>query len=65
MRWPWTKAPTTRVELIAVADVGRARGRRKQAIAGYRRVLEANPQDLTVHAKLAPLLAVSVKKAAN
>jgi tetratricopeptide (TPR) repeat protein len=59
LRWPWSKRPSTRVELIAVADVARARGRRKQAIAGYRRVLEDNPQDLTVHAKLAPLLAAS------
>jgi tetratricopeptide (TPR) repeat protein len=59
MRWPWSKPPSTRVELIAVADVARARGRRKQAIAGYRRVLEANPQDLNVHAKLAPLLAAA------
>ncbi len=59
LRWPWSKRPSTRVELIAVADVARARGRRKQAIAGYRRVLETNPMDLTVHAKLAPLLAAS------
>ncbi len=59
MRWPWSKRPSTRAELVALADVARARGRRKQAIAGYRRVLEANPNDLTVHAKLAPLLAAS------
>jgi tetratricopeptide (TPR) repeat protein len=59
LRWPWSKRPSTRVEMIAVADVARARGRRKQAIAAYRRVLEANPLDLTVHAKLAPLLAAS------
>jgi tetratricopeptide (TPR) repeat protein len=59
MHWPWSKRPSTRVEQIALADVARARGRRKQAIAGYRRVLEGNPLDLTVHAKLAPLLAAS------
>ena len=59
MRWPWSKRPSTRVELIALADAARAHGRRKQAIAGYRRVLEANALDLTVHAKLAPLLAAA------
>ncbi len=59
MLWPWKKRTYSRTELLATADRARARGRRKQAIAGYRRVLEANPQDLTVHAKLAPLLAAS------
>jgi tetratricopeptide (TPR) repeat protein len=59
MQWPWKKRAYSRTELLAAADLARARGRRKQAIAGYRRVLEANPQDLTVHAKLAPLLATS------
>jgi tetratricopeptide (TPR) repeat protein len=59
MLWPWKKRAYSRTELLAAADHARARGRRKQAIAGYRRVLEANPQDLTVHAKLAPLLAAS------
>jgi tetratricopeptide (TPR) repeat protein len=59
MLWPWKKRTYSRTELLAAADIARSRGRRKQAIAGYRRVLEANPQDLTVHAKLAPLLAAS------
>ncbi len=59
MRWPWGNRPFNRTEELAAADVARARGRRKQAIAGYRRVLEANPEDLTVHAKIAPLLAAT------
>ncbi len=57
MRWPWGNHPFNRTEELAAADVARAHGRRKQAIAGYRRVLEVNPEDLTVHAKIAPLLA--------
>lgn len=59
MRWPWRKRDFDRTEVLAAADVARARGRRRQAIAGYRRVLEANPSDLTVHARIAPLLAAS------
>jgi len=59
MRWPWAKHPFNRTEVLAAADVARARGRRKAAIVGYRRLLEANPLDLTVHAKIAPLLAAS------
>lgn len=57
MRWPWGNRPFNRREELAAADIARARGRRKQAIAGYRRVLEAQPEDLTVHARIAPLLA--------
>src|SRR5512140_883452 len=63
MRWPWGDHPFNRREELAAADVARARGRRKQAIAGYRRVLEAHPEDLTVHAKIAPLLAASGARA--
>jgi tetratricopeptide (TPR) repeat protein len=57
--WPWGKRSFNRTEALAAADVARSRGKRKQAIAGYRRLLEANPQDLTVHAKIAPLLVAS------
>lgn len=39
----------------AVAD--EARGRRRRAIAGYRRVLAAEPGNTVVHGRLAPLLA--------
>ncbi len=59
MRWPWGNHPYNRTEELAAADVARAHGRRRQAIAGYRRVLEVNPEDLTVHAKIAPLLAAT------
>lgn len=57
MRWPWGRRPFHRTEVLAEADQARARGHRRRAVAGYRRVLEANPEDLVVHARLAPLLA--------
>jgi tetratricopeptide (TPR) repeat protein len=63
VRWPWANRPFNRTEELAAADVARARGRRKQAIAGYRRVLEAHPEDLTVHARIAPLLAAGGDRA--
>ncbi len=65
VRWPWANRPFDRTEELAAADVARARGRRNQAIAGYRRVLEAHPEDLTVHAKIAPLLAASGDRAGS
>src|SRR5512138_270620 len=64
IRWPLRRERTfDRTEQLAAADVARARGRRKQAIAGYRRVLDAHPEDLTVHAKIAPLLAATGDRA--
>jgi tetratricopeptide (TPR) repeat protein len=57
MRWPGKRRPFNRSDALAQADLARARGRRRQAIAGYRRVLQADPDDLTVHARIAPLLA--------
>jgi len=63
VRWPWGNRPFNRRDELAAADVARARGRRKQAIAGYRRLLEADPKDLTVHAKIAPLLAAGGDRA--
>jgi tetratricopeptide (TPR) repeat protein len=63
MRWPWKRRPFDRREVLAEADHARASGRRRQAIAGYRRVLEQHPQDLTVHARIAPLLAASGDRA--
>jgi Tfp pilus assembly protein PilF len=56
MRWR-KERPFDRTEVLASADRARSRGWRKRAIAGYRRVLEVHPEDLAVHAKLAPLLA--------
>jgi tetratricopeptide (TPR) repeat protein len=64
MRWPWSgRRPFDRREVLAAADEARAGGRRRQAIAGYRKVLEQYPQDLTVHARIAPLLAASGDRA--
>ncbi len=52
-----------RTELLAQADRARAAGRRKKAIALYRKILERAPADLATHAKIAPLLARAGKKA--
>jgi len=48
---------TPGAELVSVADRARSRGRIKKAVACYRKALEIAPGDLTIHAKLAPLLA--------
>ncbi len=53
-----------RTELLAQADKSRARGRRRRAITLYAKLLEQDPNDLTVHGKIAPLLAVEGKGAA-
>jgi Tfp pilus assembly protein PilF len=58
----WTKSrskPFDRTATVIAADRARARGRRKKAIALYREVLAAKPDDATVHGKVAPLLAAS------
>jgi tetratricopeptide (TPR) repeat protein len=51
------RKPFDRDATLAAADRARARGRRRKAIALYRKVLEADPRDLAVHGKIAPLLA--------
>jgi tetratricopeptide (TPR) repeat protein len=51
------KAPQSRSEIIAEADVARSKGKLKKAITGYRKALELEPKDPVVHGKLAPLLA--------
>jgi Tfp pilus assembly protein PilF len=53
----WRKKPYDRVEVLAAADRARARGQVRKAIAGYRKVLAADPGDIAVHGKIAPLLA--------
>jgi tetratricopeptide (TPR) repeat protein len=58
----WKKKRFDRAEELAAADRARARGRRKQAIAGYRRILAADPNDLAVRGKIAPLLARAGKR---
>jgi Tfp pilus assembly protein PilF len=54
--------PFDRTATIAEADRARARGKKKKAIAEYRKILAVDPRDLTVHGKVAPLLAQTGKK---
>lgn len=49
--------PLDRTELLAQADRSRSRGRRKRAITLYAALLKQDPNDLSVHGKIAPLLA--------
>ncbi|MDT8317787.1 MAG: hypothetical protein RQ824_07340 [bacterium] len=51
------RKPPSRSDLMAKAGRARARGRKKKAIAIYRRLLVGTPDDVDIHAKLAPLLA--------
>ena len=51
------RKPKTRSELVAEADRARVRGKLDAAAAGYRRALESDPADASVHVKLAPVLA--------
>jgi tetratricopeptide (TPR) repeat protein len=53
-----------RTELLAQADKSRTRGHRRRAITLYLRLLEQDPNDLTVHGRVAPLLAAEGKVAA-
>ena len=48
-----------RNRLLDQAQRARNRGRRKRAIAIYQRILAVDPNDATVHRKIAPLLARS------
>jgi tetratricopeptide (TPR) repeat protein len=51
-----------RTELLAQADKSRARGSRRRAITLYLTLLQQDPNDLTVHGKVAPLLAAEGKR---
>lgn len=51
------RRPKTRAETIEAADKARARGRVKRAVSLYQEALRAQPDDPTVNARLAPLLA--------
>jgi Flp pilus assembly protein TadD len=62
--FPAKKRPFDRTEALAAADRARAKGKHRAAVAGYRRVLEAHPDDLGAHGKLAPLLARDGDRAA-
>jgi tetratricopeptide (TPR) repeat protein len=55
--------PYNRSETLDRAERARAKGRRKQAIAEYRKVLAQDPADLAVHQKIAPLLAQTGQRA--
>jgi len=48
--------PYDRAAVLAEAEKARGKRNHKKAIAGYRRILEHEPDDFVVHAKLAPLL---------
>ena len=51
------RKPYNRMATLAAADQARSRGRVRKAISGYRKVLEHEPKNHQVHARLAPLLA--------
>jgi Flp pilus assembly protein TadD len=43
--------------ILEAAEDARRKGRVRKAIAGYRRALKSDPNDASIHARLAPLLA--------
>lgn len=49
--------PYSRASILEAAATAQSRGRTNKAITGYLSVLEKDPKDLQVHAKVAPLLA--------
>jgi Tfp pilus assembly protein PilF len=57
------KKKLDRTELLAQADRLRSKGRRRRAITLYQLLLKQDPGDLTVHGKVAPLLAAEGKQA--
>ena len=62
---PWRKRPYDRTAVLDAAHRARARGRARQAIQLYRRVLEHDPTDVLALARLAPLLARRKKDSAE
>jgi tetratricopeptide (TPR) repeat protein len=57
LRLVFFKKQYDRTKVLAAADKARARGRVRKAVKGYLRVLEHEPEDHAVRAKVAPLLA--------
>ncbi|MBW7956942.1 MAG: hypothetical protein H3C68_03525 [Deltaproteobacteria bacterium] len=53
----WREKSYNRERCLAAAAKAQAGGRLKRAVGHYKRVLEADPDDYLVHAKVAPLLA--------
>lgn len=62
MRFIRRRTDYDRKWLLAEAEKARARGRRRRAIALYRRILAAEPQEPYLHARIAPLLAAAGKR---
>lgn len=46
-----------RYAILAAAENARVKGRKRKAIAEYRKILEVDPSDHEIHGKIAPLLA--------
>jgi len=53
-----------RAKVYEDAEKARGKGKKKKAIAGYKKILEHEPDDWQIHGKLAPLLAESAPKEA-
>jgi tetratricopeptide (TPR) repeat protein len=53
----WRKKTYDRSTVLAAADAARGRGSIRKAIAGYTKILEQDPADHQVHARVAPLYA--------
>ena len=57
----WRKKTYDRSAILDAADRARGRGRVRNAIAGYSQFLAQDPDDHQVHARIAPLLALTKK----
>lgn len=55
--WFKRKSSYSRASIMEGAGKAAAKGRLKKAIAGYRRVIEVDPNDFDAHSRVAPLLA--------
>jgi len=51
------RKPFNRTSTLAAANEARGRGRLRKAISGYSEILQNQPNDYQVHARVAPLLA--------
>lgn len=55
--WFFRNNSYDRFDILAAAEKARSNGRRRKAIAEYRKVLDVDPGDYGIHGKVAPLLA--------
>ena len=53
----WRRKPYHRGTTLESANKARGRGQIRKAVSGYSKILEHDPEDWPVHARLAPLLA--------